>query len=42
LSVALIENLQRTDLSPIEETEGILELLSMQPGRATRRMKGRQ
>ncbi|HEY9631590.1 MAG TPA: ParB/RepB/Spo0J family partition protein [Coleofasciculaceae cyanobacterium] len=30
LSVALIENLQRSDLSPIEETEGILQLLSIQ------------
>ena len=28
--VALIENLQRVDLNPIEETEGILELLSIQ------------
>jgi ParB family transcriptional regulator, chromosome partitioning protein len=30
LSVALMENLQRTDLSPIEETEAILQLLSLQ------------
>ncbi|MBD3886611.1 ParB/RepB/Spo0J family partition protein [Phormidium tenue FACHB-886] len=29
LSVALIENLQRSDLSPIEETEGVLRLLAL-------------
>jgi ParB family chromosome partitioning protein len=28
--IALIENLQRVDLNPVEETEGILELLSIQ------------
>lgn len=30
LSVALVENLQRSDLSPIEETEAILQLLALQ------------
>jgi len=30
LQIALIENLQRLDLNPIEETEGILQLLSLQ------------
>lgn len=29
LNLALVENLQRTDLNPIEETEGILRLLSI-------------
>jgi ParB family transcriptional regulator, chromosome partitioning protein len=29
LSIALIENLQRVDLNPIEETEGILKLISL-------------
>jgi ParB family transcriptional regulator, chromosome partitioning protein len=29
LSIALIENLQREDLNPLEETEGILELLAL-------------
>ena len=28
--IALVENLQRVDLNPVEETEGILELLSLQ------------
>jgi ParB family chromosome partitioning protein len=29
LEIALVENLQREDLNPIEETEGILQLLSL-------------
>ena len=32
IQVALLENLQREDLNPIEETEGILELLSLKLG----------
>jgi len=30
--IALIENLQREDLNPIDETEGILELLGVELG----------
>lgn len=30
LQLALVENLQRADLNPLEETEGILELLSLE------------
>ena len=32
LSVAIVENLQREDLNPVEETEGILRLLGLQLG----------
>lgn len=32
LEIALVENLQREDLNPIEETEGILQLLSIRLG----------
>ena len=30
LQIALVENLQRTDLNPLDETEGILQLLSIE------------
>ena len=30
LQIALVENLQRADLNPLEETEGILQLLSIE------------
>jgi ParB family chromosome partitioning protein len=33
--VQLVENLQREDLNPVEETEGILELLSIELGVST-------
>lgn len=33
--IRLIENLQREDLNPLEETEGILELLALQLGRTS-------
>ena len=33
LQIALIENLQREDLNPIEETEGILQLLALELGK---------
>lgn len=35
LTVALTENLQRQDLNPLEETQGILQLLSLKLGRNT-------
>jgi ParB family chromosome partitioning protein len=34
LTIALLENLQREDLNPIEETEGILQLLILKTGLA--------
>lgn len=34
LQLALIENLQREDLNPVEETEGILQLLAFQSGQS--------
>jgi len=35
LQVALLENLQREDLNPLEETEGILQLLALKLNRTT-------
>ena len=38
LKLALVENLQREDLNPIEETEGMLELLSSELGKSRKEL----
>lgn len=35
LEIALVENLQREDLNPVDETEGILQLLALSIGKTT-------
>ncbi|NEP59597.1 MAG: ParB/RepB/Spo0J family partition protein [Symploca sp. SIO2G7] len=38
LELALVENLQREDLNPVEETEGVLDLLSIRLGKSREEM----